>query len=93
MGIIATSGLGVLLVNAFVAVSNADTLPIFTFFSAGFLNLFIPSAGGQWAVQGPIAVEAAQQLGSDIARVTMSLTLGESWTDAIQPLYAIPRMG
>ena len=41
-------------------------------------------------MQGPIAVEAAQQLGSDIARVTMSLTLGESWTNAIQPLYAIP---
>jgi short-chain fatty acids transporter len=65
-------------------------LPIWTFFSAGFLNLFIPSAGGQWAVQGPIAVEAALQLGTDIPRVAMAVTLGESWTNAIQPLYAIP---
>lgn len=90
MGIIAVSGLGDLLVNAYVTVSTTDSLPIWTFFSAGFLNLFIPSAGGQWAVQGPIAVDAAMQLGTDIPRVAMALTLGESWTNAIQPLYAIP---
>jgi len=90
MGIIAASGLGKLFVDGFVAISSAETLPVWTFFSAGFLNLFIPSAGGQWAVQGPIAVEAAMQLGTDIPRVAMALTLGESWTNAIQPLYAIP---
>lgn len=90
MGIIAVSGLGDLFVSGFVAISDKDSLPIWTFFSAGLLNLFIPSAGGQWAVQGPIAVEAAMQLGTDIPRIAMSLTLGESWTNAIQPLYAIP---
>jgi short-chain fatty acids transporter len=90
MGIIAVSGLGELFVTGFVAVSTADSLPIWTFFSAGILNLFIPSAGGQWAVQGPIAVEAAMQLGTDVPRVAMAVTLGESWTNAVQPLYAIP---
>ena len=90
MGIIAVSGLGEMLVNGFVAISDTNSLPIWTFFSAGLLNLFIPSAGGQWAVQGPIVVEAAMQLGTDIPRVAMAVTLGESWTNAIQPLYAIP---
>ena len=90
MGLIADSGLGALIVNGFVAVSSADTLSIWTFFSAAFLNLFIPSAGGQWAVQGPIVVEAAAQLGADIPRVAMSVTVGEVWTNAIQPLYAVP---
>lgn len=90
MGVIAVSGLGEMFVNGFVAISTADSLPIWTFFSAGFLNLFIPSAGGQWAVQGPIAVEAAMQLGTDLPRIAMAVTLGESWTNAIQPLYAIP---
>jgi short-chain fatty acids transporter len=90
MGIIAVSGLGALFVSGFVAVSTAETLPIWTFLSAGFLNMFIPSAGGQWAVQGPIAVEAALQLGTDLPRIVMAVTLGESWTNAIQPLYAIP---
>jgi short-chain fatty acids transporter len=90
MGVIAVSGLGELFVKGFVAISTAESLPIWTFFSAGFLNLFIPSAGGQWAVQGPIAVEAAMQLGTDLPRIAMAVTLGESWTNAIQPLYAIP---
>lgn len=90
MGVIAVSGLGDMFVQAFVAISTSDSLPIWTFLSAGFLNLFIPSAGGQWAVQGPIAVEAALQLGTDLPRIAMAVTLGESWTNAIQPLYAIP---
>ena len=90
MGLIADSGLGALIVGGFAAVANAETLPIWTFFSAGFLNLFIPSAGGQWAVQGPIVTEAAIQLGADIPRVAMSVTVGEVWTNAIQPLYAVP---
>lgn len=90
MGLIADSGLGALIVGGFVAVASADTLPIWTFFSAAFLNLFIPSAGGQWAVQGPIVTEAAMQLGADIPRVAMSVTVGEVWTNAIQPLYAVP---
>ena len=90
MGLIAESGLGALIVGGFVAVANADTLPFWTFFSAGFLNLFIPSAGGQWAVQGPIVTEAAIQLGADIPRVAMSVTVGEVWTNMIQPLYAVP---
>lgn len=90
MGLIADSGLGALIVGGFVAVASADTLPVWTFFSAAFLNLFIPSAGGQWAVQGPIVTEAAMQLGADIPRVAMSVTVGEVWTNAIQPLYAVP---
>lgn len=90
MGLIADSGLGELIVGGFVAVASAGTLPIWTFFSAGFLNLFIPSAGGQWAVQGPIVTEAAMQLGADIPRVAMSVTVGEVWTNTIQPLYAVP---
>jgi short-chain fatty acids transporter len=90
MGMMAASGLAELFVSGFVSISTAQTLPIWTFFSAAFLNIFIPSAGGQWAVQGPIMTEAAIQLGSDIPRIAMAVTIGEVWTNAIQPLYAVP---
>jgi len=90
MGLIADSGLGALFVGGFVSVANADTLSIWTFCSAALLNLFIPSAGGQWVVQGPIVVDAAMQLGADIPRVAMAVTIGEVWTNAIQPLYMVP---
>ena len=90
MGMMQASGLGELFVGGFVSVSTAETLPLYTFFSAALLNLFIPSAGGQWAVQGPIVTEAAIQLGSDVPRVAMAVAVGEVWTNAIQPLYAVP---
>ncbi len=90
MGMMAASGLAEIFVTGFVSISSADTLSIWTFFSAALLNIFIPSAGGQWAVQGPIVTEAAMQLGADIPRVAMSVAVGEVWTNAIQPLYAVP---
>jgi short-chain fatty acids transporter len=90
MGMMSASGLAEIFVRGFVSVSTADTLPIFTFFSAALLNIFIPSAGGQWAVQGPIMTEAAMQLGADIPRIAMAVAIGEVWTNAIQPLYAVP---
>ena len=90
MGMMAESGLAEIFVNGFVAISSSESLAIWTFFSAGVLNIFIPSAGGQWAVQGPIIIEAAMQLGADIPRVSMAVVLGEVWTNAIQPLYMVP---
>ena len=90
MGMMAASGLAEIFIDGFVSISNAATLPVWTFFSAAILNIFIPSAGGQWAVQGPIMTEAALILGADISRVSMAVVIGESWTNAIQPLYMIP---
>ncbi|HMZ60657.1 MAG TPA: TIGR00366 family protein, partial [Leptospiraceae bacterium] len=40
-------------------IADQTTYPFLTFITAGILNLFIPSGGGQWAVQGPSAAEAA----------------------------------
>jgi short-chain fatty acids transporter len=90
MGVMAASGLGAMLVDFFVSIASAETLPIFSFFSAGILNIFIPSGGGQWAVQGPIVVNAALALGADLPRVVMAVAWGDQWTNMIQPLFAIP---
>ena len=89
-GIMALSGLALLLVNVFVDLSSAQTLPFAAFFSAGLLNLFIPSGGGQWAVQGPIMMDAAVQLDADLALTAMAVALGDQWTNLIQPLVVIP---
>ena len=51
-GLMALSGLAQMLVDMFVSTASPRTLPFAAFFSAGVLNLFIPSGGGQWAVQG-----------------------------------------
>jgi len=63
---------------------------ILTFLGAGLVNLFVPSGGGQWAVQGPIAVEAAQQLGTDLSTTVMALAYGDELTNMLQPFWALP---
>ncbi|MBK7056819.1 MAG: short-chain fatty acid transporter, partial [Leptospiraceae bacterium] len=60
MGMMVDSGLAKNISNLFVEISNPTTFPLFTFWSAGILNLFIPSGGGQWAVQGPIVLAASR---------------------------------
>jgi len=89
-GVMAVSGLAQMLVDVFVSLSSAQTLPFAAFFSAGVLNLFIPSGGGQWAVQGPIMMDAAVQVNADVSLTAMAVALGDQWTNLIQPLVVIP---
>ena len=92
MGMIVGSGLAVTLSNLFVAVADEHTLPLFAFLSAGLVNMFVPSGGGQWAVQGPIMIAATQELGADLARVSMAVAWGDAWTNMIQPFWALPAL-
>ncbi|NLY84684.1 MAG: short-chain fatty acid transporter [Acholeplasmataceae bacterium] len=92
-GMIIGSGMVQVLSNAFVAISTPQTFPLFTFLSAGLVNIFIPSGGGQWAIQGPIMMEAAQKLGADIPQTIMAFAWGDGWTNQIQPFWALPLLG
>ena len=59
MGIMQTSGLAKVIITGIVGIATAKTLPIFSYLSAAAVNLFIPSQGGQWIVQGPLLIDAA----------------------------------
>lgn len=93
MGIMKYSGMGALVSQGFVDISTATTLPIFTLFSAGLVNIFVPSGGGQWAVQGPIITEAAQTLNVSIPKAVMALSYGDQLTNMLQPFWALPLLG
>ena len=64
MGIMQTSGLAEVIITGIVGIATAKTLPVFSYLSAAAVNLFIPSQGGQWIVQGPLLIDAANQLGA-----------------------------
>lgn len=93
MGIMKYSGLAAGVSYAFVNISTDFTLPIYAFLSAGLVNIFVPSGGGQWAVQGPIVVEAAQALNVPIHKVVMALAYGDQLTNMLQPFWALPLLG
>lgn len=92
MGMMLDSGLATMIAGGFAALASAETLPFWSMISGGLLNIFIPSGGGQWAVQGPIMIEAARELGADIPRVAMGVALGDGWTNMIQPFWTIPAL-
>ncbi|RLQ93434.1 short-chain fatty acid transporter [Falsibacillus albus] len=92
MGMMTASGLAAVMSQAFVSVSNDFTFYFFTFLSAGLVNFFVPSGGGQWAVQAPIVLEAAQSLGASIPKTAMSVAWGDAWTNLIQPFWALPAL-
>lgn len=61
-----------------------------TFFSAAVINLFVPSGGGQWALQSPIILETSSALGLDRARMVMAFAYGDQLTNMLQPFWALP---
>ncbi len=90
MGMMKASGLTALLAERIAEDSSPTTLPLFTLASASVVNLFVPSGGGQWAVQGPIAVDAAVAAGVDPAKIVMAVAYGDQLTNMLQPFWALP---
>ncbi|WP_226086220.1 short-chain fatty acid transporter [Mesobacillus sp. S13] len=92
MGMMTASGLAAVMSEGFVSISNEFTFPFFTFLSAGLVNFFVPSGGGQWAVQAPVMLDAAQTLGVSIPKTAMAVAWGDAWTNLIQPFWALPAL-
>jgi short-chain fatty acids transporter len=90
LGIMASTGLMEWLIDAFVSISNENTFGVLAFLSAGIVNVFVPSAGAQFSVQGPILLEAAATLGVDPGIAVMAVAYGDQWTNMIQPFWALP---
>ncbi len=86
----AASGLTALIAEKLSAGASETTLPVVTFFSAGIVNIFVPSGGGQWGVQGPIVMESALSAGVDPAKMVMALAYGDQITNMLQPFWALP---
>lgn len=93
MGIMSHSGLIDFFSDIFMSVSSPDTFPITSFFSAGLVNLFVPSGGGQWGVQGPILISAAMEMGVSFPKAIMALAYGDQLTNMLQPFWALPLLG
>ncbi|MCO6481453.1 MAG: short-chain fatty acid transporter [Flavobacteriales bacterium] len=90
LGIMASTGLIAIFSNAFVAIAGPHSFGVLALLSAGLVNFFVPSGGGQFAVQGPIMLEAAAKLGVDPAIAIMAVAYGDQWTNMLQPFWALP---
>lgn len=92
MGMMTASGLGKVLADFLIRIASADTIYMYSFLSAAFVNLFVPSQGGQWIVQGPILMEAGKALNANLPLIMNAFVSGDEVTNLLQPLYVIPAL-
>lgn len=97
LGYQATKGdkpLQTLLAEAVVNGATEHTLPFLTFIGSLIISLFVPSGGGHWAVQGPIAVDSALAIGQHspayLGLISMAVAVGEGVANMIQPFWLLP---
>lgn len=93
MAMMRDSGLGHAIAEVFIAFASGKTLPFFTFLASLVTKLFVPSGGGEWAVEGPVMLEAARRLGSPYGLTTMGVAYGNMAGNMFQPFWALPLLG
>ncbi len=83
-----------LLAQTLVSGATEYTLPFLTFIGSVIISLFVPSGGGHWAVQGPIAVDSALAIGQGspgyLGLISMAVAVGEGVANMIQPFWLLP---
>ena len=93
MALMRDSGLGHAIAEVFIAFATGKTLPFFAFLASLVTKLFVPSGGGEWAVEGPVMLEAARRLGSPPGLTTMGVAYGNMAGNMFQPFWALPLLG
>lgn len=93
MGIASETGIISDLAAYFQSISTNYTYPIFTFISAGMVNFFVPSGGGQWYIQGPLIIQSAVEMGVPLNKSIMAMAYGDQLTNMMQPFWALPLLG
>lgn len=93
LGIMASSGLLAAIATDFVSIASPNSYAVLSMLSAAIVNLAVPSGGGQWAIQGPIAVQAALDLNVPTHLAVMSVMMGDAITNLIQPFWLLPLLG
>jgi short-chain fatty acids transporter len=90
MALMEGSGLVRRFADALTALGPPATVPLTSFLAGCVINMFIPSGGGHWAVQGPVALQAGVQAGIPPGKMILSVAYGGEVTDMLQPFWALP---
>jgi short-chain fatty acids transporter len=87
------TGLSASIAHVFVEAASARTLPFFTFLASILTKSFVPSGAGEWAVEGPVMLQAAKELGVPYGKITMAVAYGNMLGNMYQPFWSLPLLG
>jgi len=88
-GLIQYTPVGGFLVRVFDPVLTSYTYPLLIALISTVVAIFIPTSGGQWAIQGAVTVEAAKLVGVSAQRGLLALSVGDHMGNLITPFWAV----
>lgn len=91
-GLLTGTALGTVIAEFFANNATPLTWPVLGLISAGIVNVFVPSGGGQWVAQGPILLETTRDLGMPLYTAVVIEMMGDQLTNMIQPFWAVPAL-
>ena len=92
-GLIQFTPVGGFLVRIFDPILTAYTYPLLIAVISTVVAIFIPTSGGQWAIQGAVTVEAAKLVGVSAQRGLLALSVGDHMGNLITPFWAVVGAG
>ena len=90
IGIMTGTGLVNTLTETLLSIGTPDNFPVVAWMTAGVLNLFVPSAGGEWTIIGGPMLLAGQELGIPLGQIIVAYSVGDAHTNLLNPFWAIP---
>ena len=88
-GLIQHTNVGEKLAGAVAAVSTPYTFPLLTAAVGAVFAIFIPSSGGQWAIQGFITSKAAMEVGVSVQRGILAMGVGDHMGNLTSPFWYV----
>jgi len=88
-GLIQYTNVGEKLAGVVASVSTPLTFPLFTAIIGAVFAIFIPSSGGQWAIQGFVTSKAAMEVGVSVQRGILALSVGDHMGNLTSPFWYV----
>ncbi len=88
-GLIQHTTVGQSLAGAVASISTPLTFPVLTAAVGTVFALFIPSSGGQWAIQGFVTATAATEVGVSVQRGLLAMSVGDHMGNLASPFWYV----
>ncbi len=90
IGIMTGTGLVDTMTESLLSIATPATFPVIAWITGGILNIFVPSAGGEWAIIGGPMMVAGAELGIPHGQTIAAYAVGDAHTNLLNPFWAIP---
>ena len=90
IGIMTGTGLVDSMTVSLLSIATPDTFAVTAWLTGGILNVFVPSAGGEWAIIGGPMMMAGAELGIPHGQTIAAYAVGDAHTNLLNPFWAIP---